>query len=180
MLPHSVLGFKCAWGDGNLLWKGERWARGCGRRPMRSSARQPGLWCSHPGSHSHLGEESLTHSSLLVRGFSSFVHLLIVCLSDPGCHCSHPGEIFPPSLLSAPCLSPGTSEELPGSLYQSWHSWHRASPLWWKAAEPMLLLVQTWKELPRQRKQAKKTVGDRCHHPSLAEQAKGLLVAKQG
>lgn len=72
-----------------------------------------------------------------------------------------------------PCLSPCSSE--PGPPHQSCHSCLPAAPLGWKAAEPTLLQVQTWEELPRQRKQAKKTVGHPCHHPSLAQQVKGLL-----
>lgn len=139
MLPHCASDVKYDCRDGNLLWKGGRWARGCGHRQIQGSVLQPGLlWC-HSGSSCYLREVSLTHCFLLVGGLNSFVHLVnsmfvrLWLLSFPSRR----------DILSfpTPCLSPSTSEDLPGRLYQSCHFCLPASPLWCKAAEPTCLLV---------------------------------------
>lgn len=84
-------------------------------------------WCSHPGHDSCL-QGGAWHCSLLVGDFNAFVDLPRACLSDPGSHCSHPGEILPLLCPQGPqrtCLHSCTN-----------HSCLCAPLLLWKTAEP--------------------------------------------
>lgn len=161
-----------AWGNNHLLQTAERQAWGLGCSLRQSTTLPPGLLCPCPGSYSCFGKGSLACSALLAEGFSSFACSLVASLSDHGCSCFHPVQMLPP-LPSVPCQSPDTPKDLPDPCTKcvTLASKHLHS----KAPEPTLRLVQTCEELSWQRKLAKlakKTFGDACHYPSLAEKIK--------
>lgn len=168
MFSHCASGVKCAWRDGNLQWEGERWLQVLGA-----------VFCSQDSGIATQAVTPASKEETLCTLFSLGSRFQYLCALTNSVFVRSWLPSLPSRRDIAPPLPPRTSEDLPGVLQQSYYSYLSHLHSGGKQQSPHIWTrVQSPKRLPKEEEAQKENCGDH-QKPSVAQQIKGFLAAKQ-